>query len=492
MTTRMNDLPAALRDLTAASLNVMDARWDPARSLLRHLPDGSPPTAAPQPEDPVRHDVRGTSWYALGLLLRGDTGDRERAVDALRAVLDQQYDEPGAPYHGTFRRFPEEPHPGSSESGRPVRWRGYDPNWRQFIGTTLAIILEEYSAELPGDLIARIDAAIRLAVVGEIEEDRLSPRYTNIALMRAPLDIWAGTRYGRGDWFALGQKWIEEIHTLFSAHQAFEEYNSPTYYGPDLFALGFWRRYTPSDRARAYGSEMETALWRDIARYYHAGLRNMCGPYSRAYGMDMRCYVAILGHAIWGAAGRQYAPHPDPAGPMAHANDIFYPPCLALVGVCVPEDVLPTLREFPGPHLVEQRVISSPEVTATAWLEDACMLGGMHTSGLRAAGGQFHPVTIHWRAPDSDVGWIRMVAGDAVDARASRRQLSIACCGEAAFEVYAAGEDRGSLSAVRWDLPGLSVDLDVDSSRFSTTSNGQTLRAAYSGLRRAILYVTPA
>ena len=91
--------------------------------------------------------VRESSWYALGLLLRDAPGDRQRAAEILDAVLKQQYVTPGVQWYGTYRRTPEEPDP----TGNPVMWRGYDPNWRLFIGTTFAMILIEY----PGPDLAR-------------------------------------------------------------------------------------------------------------------------------------------------------------------------------------------------------------------------------------------------------------------------------------------------------------------------------------------------
>ena len=80
--------------------------------------------------------VRESSWYALGLLLRDAVGDRQRAADILDAVLKQQYLTPGTNWYGTYRRTPEEPDPATN----PVIWRGYDPNWRVFIGTTFQMI----------------------------------------------------------------------------------------------------------------------------------------------------------------------------------------------------------------------------------------------------------------------------------------------------------------------------------------------------------------
>ena len=62
------------------------------------------------------HMVRESSWYALGLLLRDEPGDRQRAADIIDAVLKQQYLTPGTPWYGTFKRAPEEPGPAPMPS----------------------------------------------------------------------------------------------------------------------------------------------------------------------------------------------------------------------------------------------------------------------------------------------------------------------------------------------------------------------------------------
>ena len=41
-------------------------------------------------------------------------------------------------WHGTYARFAEWPEPTDGA----VEWVDYDPNWRQFVGTTLALVLE--------------------------------------------------------------------------------------------------------------------------------------------------------------------------------------------------------------------------------------------------------------------------------------------------------------------------------------------------------------
>ena len=42
---------------------------------------------------------------------------------------------------------------------------------------------------------------------------------------------------------------------------------------------------------------MEATLWRDLADFYQPELRNISGPYDRAYGMDMESYVSVVG--VW-------------------------------------------------------------------------------------------------------------------------------------------------------------------------------------------------
>src|SRR5438105_290351 len=107
--------PYAL-DLLARSMAWMDHLWDENAGLLWSPGDVSNMMVSRHAED---HMVRETIWYALGLLMRSDSGDTERALQAISAVLDNQFDQPGKVYHGTFRRAPEEPHPPEF----PIEWK---------------------------------------------------------------------------------------------------------------------------------------------------------------------------------------------------------------------------------------------------------------------------------------------------------------------------------------------------------------------------------
>ncbi len=452
-------LPSAL-DLVERSMNWMDTHWDADAHLLYMK---SYERLSPLP---MVHHIRETSWYALGLLLRASSTDKERACSALQALLKYQFDEPGAPYDGTWYRFPEEPHPGT----KPI-WRGYDPNWREFIGTILAIILIEYEQDLPASLVKGIDEALRKAIRGALARN-MPATYTNIALMHAFLLLFAGERLDEPAWIVAGEQCAQEIHRLFAEHAAFSEFNSPTYYGVDLYALGLWRTYSSSVLLHTLGIEMEKALWRDIALMYHAELKNMSGPYDRSYGMDLQKYVTTLGMWLWIAIGKQNAPFPDVSTTFEHEQDFCFAPAYVAVGVQIPEDVLHHFLAFQGERQVERVISTLPRRVATAWIGKEVLLGGEYTSYSIPASNQFHPATIHWKSTNNEIAWIRLPYTQPINAWAEKDKLFISCIRQEdpeallnfIFRVSVPG--LSSLAAHiqqdTWQLPGLHISLETN------------------------------
>jgi hypothetical protein len=339
-----------------------DQWWDDERGLLWN-PPGSFDEHGMQPLS--MHMVPQSAWYAVDCMRRGMEDRAERICTELAAL---QYDEPGTIWHGTFARFAETPHPPDDA----IEWVHYDPNWRQFIGTTFRLMELTWGVDLA--------APIALAIEGE-PPGRVSPRYSNIALMRA--------------WLEADEGYAEAVVRLFDEHGAFEEYNSPTYYGIDLYALALWRVHPPTPRFAELAASVEATLWRDIARWYHPGLRNLCGPYSRAYGMDMSDHVALLG--LW-------LPDPvvpDVSKPFEHSHDLLLAPVVELLGGG------PSSLDYET-GTVSQRI--TDERVATGWLGDDVMLGG-EEGGRAKAYGQYHPATAHWAG-----GWLRVRSPNRLDA----------------------------------------------------------------------------
>ncbi len=429
------------REILDESMTWMDARFDSGPANLLYY-DG-------KGSDSPKHIVRESTYYALGLLVRGEV---EGAARVLGAVLDHQIDEPGAVYHGTFLRYTEEAHPKAGA----VEWVDYDPNWRDFIGTGFALALIYFSDRLPDNLIRRIDRSLRLAVEGTLAR-AVRPGYTNIALMDAYLLHFAGQRLDEPDWCTAGEKLAQQVYDLFAESEAFEEYNSPTYYGTDLYALALWRGFSGSALLRELGAMMEAALWRDIAAFYHAGLRNIAGPWDRSYGMDMTRYAALLGLWIWLGVGREQAPFPDTAQPFEHAFDLCFGACAALTGTEIPADVLAHFQAFQGTRKVKHTITNSPLRAATAWLGDDIMLGAEFTSQAKMGYYQFHPLTMHWRATSVPVGWAKLVHTIPVDVIAKEGGLELTGKGEMIFRIYSpAGAEIGP---TRWLLDGLVVNI---------------------------------
>jgi hypothetical protein len=364
-------------------------------------------------------------------------------------------------------------------------WRDYDPNWREFIGTTLALILIGYEPLLPADLLPRIDTALRRAIAGTLERN-VPASYTNIALMTAFLLQFGAERFGEPAWRSTAERLAGEIKARFQATGAFDEYNSPTFYGIDLYALALWRSYAAAPLLREAGAQIEAALWRDIAQFYHAGMHNVAGPYDRSYGMDLRRYVACLGMWIWLATGYERAPFPDLRAPLEHAWDFAIAPVFALVGLRMPADALAHFLAFQGQRLVEHVIATEPRRVATAWLGATAMLGAEDARGSKPVNEQFHPATIHWLIAGDAVGWIRLRHSVPVDARVEPNRLTIVCAEAAAagqefvFQISAPGADPAALQHGAWDLPGLAVRVETNAGRSAVARVGDLVEIRYS------------
>ena len=451
-------MDASVRDVLLASTGWMDQFWDDDAGLIWSVRR-------------EQHLVRESVWYALGLLQRAGRGDETRALRAIDGVLAFQYRTPDTPYHGTFRRAPEEADPPHD----PVMWVHYDPNWRQFIGTTLAVIRDRF--DLPAALRDRVLDSIVLAASSE-DPQRVAPTYANIALMKSWLDRWVGQELNEPDRIETGDACARAIAAHFDENDAFLEYNSPTYYGIDLWALALWRD-TDGVMGRL-GPRLESTLWEDVARFYHADLRNMCGPFDRAYGMDMTRYATPLGLWIWAATDREHAPFPNTSGKFGHPHDFAFGPAIAAHEPHVPADVVRSLHTFAGERTVERTISTDPSRRATAWLGDDAMCGGQTgpTSGIGWF--QHAHATMHWQTHDGAVGWARLRADVPADATATRRRLDIEVrtAAPVTFEIYGSS-GRASIELDRWELDERTLGFATNAPAVTVTQEGERFVAAY-------------
>lgn len=486
----LSKLDGNAREIFNISMKLMDDAWDPQAHLVR-TPDAF--SGHPNTGRRAQYMVRESSCYALGLLLRNGKGDRQRAAEALEAVLKEQFTDESKPWYGTFRRTPEEPDPSGANT---VMWQNYDPNWREFIGTNFEMLLIEYHDRLPDELTARMYAAIDRAIVGEMKHGRLVPSYSNIALMYGALWDFAATHDNNAAWKQKSSAWMSEVGRLFHQYNSFNEYNSPTYYGTDLFGLAMWRSYGSTPAIRSLGSQMEATLWNDIADFYHPRLRNIAGPYDRSYGMDMETYVAYTGVWMRTLLPANKAPLPIPDAHTDHLPDLWFAPQVVILGANPPAEALTKMRSFSGEHAVSRQI--TDERSATAWIGNKIILGGENTKLTKAApeGTQFHAATAQWRTPSGSIGWFFVSQAPEINADVDKTTMHITANGTVVFRLKAAGAKREDITAGKWTLPGLTVTIAGDQRSFSVKEAtyykpGDSFEITYTDMKQLKLVVAP-
>lgn len=332
---------------------------------------------------------------------------------------------------------------------------GHHSNWRQFIGTTFAVFLLKYPDRLPAELRARLEESIRRAVEGEIHEDRLTPAYTNIALMHGFLWVFAGQRFNHPAWITAGEAWATAIHAGFAPHQTFEEYNSPTYYGVDLYSLALWRALGPTDHLRHLGAAMETSGATSPRFTMPASAISPAPTIVPRIGTDLTRYVSLTGAWLGLELDPAIAPFPELNRPMDHAFDFLAVPCYAILGAQIPADALPHFQRFQGERQVTRTI--TPQRTATAWLGANLMLGGESTSLSRSAGAssrtQFYPATIHWKSSRRRPRLVWLRDTPRLDVLAAKNTLAITAIGDSIFRLSVPGLSAATASAIAGTSP---------------------------------------
>jgi hypothetical protein len=376
---------------------VHEALWDDRVGLVRLAPGVVPGV------DLAALDLHSVRETALGAFLDLQEGRTGRAQQALRAVLANQYRVEGAPWSGTFKVTAEEADPPGDGA---VEWLHYDPNWRQFLGCILALVVEVHRTALDPDLTAELEAAVDRCVAGE-PPDRIPRWYTNPNLMHAWLTAWRGAGRGDAALVADGTARARRIVARFDRHGDLDEYNSPTYDGVDLFALALWVALPPDEVFAAEGARVVERLAGRMSHLFHPGLHVGCGPYIRAYGLSMRRYVSLAG--LWlHLAGVDDAVLPPvlDAGTV-HVHDLYFLPVFAHLHARVPMAL--TRRPVEARRTLVQ---SFGDVVATSVLEPDACLGFEHGRRPGFAGDQYVPV-VGYAADGSSTGFVALMVGEA-------------------------------------------------------------------------------
>ena len=394
-----------------------------------------------------KYGTRSGIYHAVGMLYRNEGPDRENAQRVIRELLKLQHNAPGEKIHGMWRT-------GVDKDRR-------DQNWREFVGTGLIVAREYFGAAMDSDLIQHIDAALVRATEGAAQRD-VSPGYTNIALMSAFLLDYTGHITSNPTFQEQGKTKAKNIFDLFSQHKTFTEFNSPTYYGVNLMGLAMWRELAPSPELRTWAEQIESTFWQHIAQFYHADLKNVCGPYVRGYGMDMTEYIALVGLSIaMGLEDAQHAPLPDTRD---RDFEWAYAPMFALLNVQPPDNLLPEFKTFTGSRdILDHIAYRNHTFQAQALLEPTWMMGA--ATGMRRRWDQHCPGTVHWQAGD-ELGWLIVHGENAAEVKLIDRNMHIFLTQPDAdyplrILIQVPNADINQMGQNAWTLPGMTFNIQT-------------------------------
>ncbi|KAF1924614.1 uncharacterized protein M421DRAFT_278083 [Didymella exigua CBS 183.55] len=406
---RKTVLTAEAQTLFDYSMFVQDNRYDASYNYIAYGDKGS-------------WSVRFTAWYLAGLLHRNEGDDLEHAKAAIMNIISvQMTDDFDAAWYGTYKLSPDQPDPTPNSTLYPPKiYETYDPNWREFIGTQFVQVVEEFGHLIGADLVARIEESLEIAAVGGMrrngtfpENDNLTLGYSNPGMMRALVVGWIGARRNNSEFIAFANEQGTKLLELFQLNGAntLSEYNAPTYYGIDSWALGAQLKYGPRDQTFTTNAKTILAeLWHDLEEHYNGYLGQMVGPYDRAYTRDIVQHSSIVSMFFWGMFGHSHGPQPPKLdGDLLF--DIAQGAAIALVidtvKSIIPSDVQEKLRgTFTGPDRHLNKTIydelggAHPRI-ATSWMSRELMIGGQQLAEQKNRGDQFVPAIVHWAGDKS-------------------------------------------------------------------------------------------
>ncbi len=395
--------------------------------------------------------LRSKTRLAEALLFRNTAGDKEKAVVILRWILKNQYQDENTKIYGIWKTS--------------IKNDKFDQNWREFIGCDLIIIRNKFRNLLPENIIKDIETGIIHAAKGAFKRN-VAPDYTNISIMSAFLMEYVGTEFGLDEIKNAGLKKARDIFKLYQSNKTFSEFNSPTYYGVTLIGLGLWRELAFSKEIQEMGKALEKDFWHEITNFYNPNLKNMPGPYFRAYGMDMTKYFAITGTWIALAVDdEKLAPQPLKKGPkygeMSNLAPIFN------LGLSIPKADLSKLKTFSKPQFITRNIPNNYKGDSikqvTALINKDWMMGGLW--GNKRVWEQIKTGTIHWKTPDGDIAWLMTLGDGKTNVKVSETQMGIFANDTQpnSFEVfvYAKNLTKEAFTPTKWNLLGMTIGINT-------------------------------
>jgi len=270
----------------------------------------------------------------------------------------------------------------------------------------------EFENMLDPQLVKDIETSLFYAAVSHMRRNGTAPDnlilgYTNPQYMGNLLVGWIGERLNNQTFINFANTRGAELYELFTGNgsNTLAEYNCPTYYGEDIFALAAIIKYGAKQSVLTqHAPFILTEVWKDIANHYNPYLGNVAGPYDRAYARDMPTHSAIIGQYWWGMFGYDTAPVPW-KGNDDFRYDLAQGPSLALLmstvsSVISPDTKTKLLVPFEGERFLNKTIREDLATDvlrhAQSWLSKELMIGGQTLAEDVNRGKQFVPAIVHW------------------------------------------------------------------------------------------------
>ncbi|CAI0643378.1 unnamed protein product [Colletotrichum noveboracense] len=429
----------------------------------------------------LRHETRSSVWYALGLLARNNGDDAAEAEKIITNTIAGQFKVESEQWYGDYQKYDGEPYVGSENYPGSI-YNSWDPNWRGFVGTTLIMALEEFPHLLSNDTQDLILASLHNTTkgdeyrVGGVDDDNLYPAYSNPAIMRALVSGYTGRKLGDANMTQSGENYAQEIIDLFDRANTLSEFNSGTYTGVSLFGLILWSKYLPEDSIMTQkGPQMLTDTWKAVAQLWNPSMKNMAGPWDRAYGYDMSRYVSLMALWFWTLIGKENSSLISAPQVMSHAADYAWAPLFAVLAdyhqSLLPEGLVANLTTFSGDHFFTASTYYPPydyvPRNITSWLSENLTIGA-ESFNENVIGGpsenqaSFNPAVIQWNT-GNEISFISLYPTEmALDVAVEANKLTLTYPNGTADSIFSfvVGTFIKKPTVAGWaDVQGLNVSV---------------------------------
>ena len=231
-----------------------------------------------------------------------------------------------------------------------------------------------------------------------------------------------------------------------------------------------WAAHPPTPAFEHAGRLVLARLGARISTLYHGGLGAMCGPYIRAYGLDLRSYVSLAG--IWLHIAGEPSSSILPTAldqDTVHIHDLYFLPIMQRLAPAVLDHM--ALREMSSPRRHVQRFGDAGAVSLLlADLAVGWEYGRRHDDSLD----QYVPFTAHFDVDGEPSSAGLMVPDETawIDVRQVGDLGEVDDSGEVAFNVRAAGRGErvglrivtgteATVGAVRVTLGPVGINFEV-------------------------------